>query len=65
MAGAQTTKHKQIQVSTRDMEYIECKSYNTFYPFQNKHHKSIGIYNLLRCFVLLKINIECVMNELG
>ena len=21
----------------REMEYIECSSYNTFYPFQNKH----------------------------
>ena len=20
-----------------EMEYIECSSYNTFYPFQNKH----------------------------
>ena len=36
------------------MEYIECASYNTFYPFQKTNTKSIDIYRVLGSCVLLK-----------
>ena len=49
------------------MEYIECSSYNTFYPFQNiTNAKSIGIYyRVLRCCVLMKKVKHSESREIG
>ena len=36
----------------REMEFIECTSYNTFYPFQNKHqiHRNLQSIKMLCAF---------------
>ena len=44
-------------VTSREMEFIERTSYNTF----QTNTKSIGIYRLLRSCVLLNLNIVTVM----
>ena len=45
------------------MEYIELASYNTFYPLPKTDTKSIGVYIVLRCCVLL--NKKIVSHEMG
>ena len=47
----------------REMEYIEHATYITFNPFL-ANSKSIGIYRVFRCCVLLK-NKNVVSHEMG
>ena len=45
-------KSRPISVKNREMEFIERASYNTFYPFQNKHqtHQHLQSVKMLCAF---------------